>query len=500
MRIGILGTGTWGTALGRMLSNAGHEVAMWSAIPAEVETLSSSRRHKNLPGMIIPDEIVFSSDIESVCTGKELLVFAVPSVFVRSTAEKARTYIPDGQIIVDVAKGIEADTLLTMTGILKNVFGEDKRYIALSGPTHAEEVAKDMLTAIVSASEDTMAATKVQKAFTTFFMRVYTNIDVLGIELSGALKNIIALASGIAKGLGYGDNARAALITRGVVEITRLGVAMGCLEQTFSGLAGVGDLIVTATSEHSRNNRAGFLIGSGKTPEEAVAEVGMAVEGINALPAAMKLAEKHGIEMPIVQAVNEVINENRSAADAVRTLMEREEKSELTKSHLEISFEKAVARKERSIGMKRVITYGTFDLLHYGHINLLRRAKALGDYLIVVISTDEFNWNEKHKKCYFTYEQRKALVEAVRYVDLVIPEESWNQKRTDMHEYHIDTFVMGDDWEGKFDFLKEEGVEVVYLPRTPEISSSQIKHDLYDAAAVGESKTSHDDINTDPGK
>lgn len=149
--------------------------------------------------------------------------------------------------------------------------------------------------------------------------------------------------------------------------------------------------------------------------------------------------------------------------------------------------------------MKRVITYGTFDLLHYGHINLLRRAKALGDYLIVVISSDEFNWNEKHKKCYFTYEHRKALVEAIRYVDLVIPEESWSQKRTDMHEYHIDTFVMGDDWKGKFDFLKEEGVEVVYLPRTPEISSSQIKRDLYDANAVdGESKTSHDEINTDP--
>lgn len=151
--------------------------------------------------------------------------------------------------------------------------------------------------------------------------------------------------------------------------------------------------------------------------------------------------------------------------------------------------------------MKRVITYGTFDLLHYGHINLLRRAKALGDYLIVVISTDEFNWNEKHKKCYFSYEQRKALVEAVRYVDLVIPEENWEQKRSDMHEYHIDTFVMGDDWKGKFDFLKEEGVEVVYLPRTPEISSSQIKKDLYDANAVdGESKTSHDEIDTDPHK
>lgn len=151
--------------------------------------------------------------------------------------------------------------------------------------------------------------------------------------------------------------------------------------------------------------------------------------------------------------------------------------------------------------MKRVITYGTFDLLHYGHINLLKRAKALGDYLIVVVSSDEFNWNEKHKKTYFSYEERKALLESIRYVDLVIPEENWQQKRSDMHEYHVDTFVMGDDWKGKFDFLQEEGVEVVYLPRTPEISSSKIKKDLYDANAVdGESKTSHDDINTDPGK
>lgn len=153
------------------------------------------------------------------------------------------------------------------------------------------------------------------------------------------------------------------------------------------------------------------------------------------------------------------------------------------------------------VHMKRVITYGTYDLLHYGHINLLRRAKALGDYLIVAISTDEFNWNSKQKKCYFTYEQRKALVESIRYVDLVIPEENWEQKKSDMHEYHIDTFVIGDDWEGKFDFLKDEGVEVVYLPRTPEVSSSKMKKDLYDANSVdGESKLNHDEIDTNPDK
>ena len=502
MRIGILGTGTWGTALGRMLCNAGHQVVMWSARPEKLKTISAARRHPHLPGMVIPEGILFTADMDKVCNGQDIIVFAVSSVYIRPTAEKARPYVRSGQVVVNVAKGIEPGTLYTMTDILRQVFANPEiKLVALSGPTHAEEVAQDMLTTIVSASEDAMAALLVQRAFTTPRMRVYTNVDVLGVELCGALKNIIALASGIAKGLGYGDNARAALITRGVVEMIRLGVAMGCLEETFHGLAGVGDVIVTATSEHSRNNRAGYLIGKGVTPEDAAAAVGMVVEGMNALPAAVELAAKYDVEMPIVQAVHEIIHERRQPNEAVRTLMAREEKSELTKSRLQIAFEQAIAKKERGIGMKRVITYGTYDLLHYGHINLLRRAKALGDYLIVVISTDEFNWNEKHKRCYFTYEQRKQLVESVRYVDLVIPEESWNQKRSDMHEYHVDTFVMGDDWEGKFDFLKEEGVEVVYLPRTPEISSSQIKKDLYDANAVdGESKINHNDINTDPGK
>ena len=210
----------------------------------------------------------------------------------------------------------------------------------------------------------------------------------------------------------------------------------------------------------------------------------------------LKLAERYRMDMPIVFAVNEVVNKK---ADTVRNLMVREKQNEISKTIQDINFENAILTNKRSSGVKRVITYGTFDLLHYGHINLLKRAKALGDYLIVVVSSDEFNWNEKHKKTYFSYEERKALLESIRYVDLVIPEENWQQKRTDMHEYHVDTFVMGDDWKGKFDFLKEEGVEVVYLPRTPEISSSKIKKDLYDANSVdGESKTSHDDINTDP--
>ena len=227
----------------------------------------------------------------------------------------------------------------------------------------------------------------------------------------------------------------------------------------------------------------------------------MVVEGINSLPAAVCLMKKYNVDMPIISDVNMIVNEDANPLMIADGLMNRQQKTEFLKSS--DRFE-SVSRRDLSFidgrsSMKRVITYGTFDLLHYGHINLLKRAKALGDYLIVVLSSDEFNWNEKHKKTYFTYEQRKQLLESIRYVDLVIPENNWQQKRSDMHEYHVDTFVMGDDWKGKFDFLREEGVEVVYLSRTPEISSSRIKKDLYDANSVeGESKTCHDDINTDP--
>lgn len=497
--IGVLGAGTWGMALARMLSNSDHDVTVWSALEREVEEYSRTRRHQNLPEMIIPDEIVFTSDISEVCSDKDILLFAVPSVFVRSTTRTAKEYIKENQIIVDVAKGIEPGTLYTMTGIIRDEIGKPVKLVALSGPTHAEEVAVDLPTTIVSACDDLETAEFVQEIFSNTCMRVYTNPDALGVELCGAMKNIIALAAGISAGLGYGDNTKAALITRGMSEITRLGLEMGCMEQTFSGLAGIGDLIVTATSLHSRNNRCGNLIGQGVSPKEATKQVGMVVEGINALPAAMELAERYGVELPIISAVNAVVNEGADPSETVKMLMARDKKTELSQSALDVIFENSILKSKRGTGMKRVITYGTYDLLHYGHINLLKRAKALGDYLIVVLSSDEFNWNEKHKKTYFTYEERKALLESIRYVDLVIPEENWQQKRTDMHEYHVDTFVMGDDWKGKFDFLKEEGVEVVYLPRTPEISSSKIKKDLYDANAVdGESKTSHDEINTDP--
>ena len=498
-RVGVLGAGTWGIALARMLCLSGHDVSVWSAIESELEELEQTGRQKNLPYMEIPEGIKYEKNIQKICTAKDILLFAVPSIFVRSVSREAASFIRSGQIIVDVAKGIETDSLMTMSEVIHSEIPQ-ANIVALSGPTHAEEVAKDLPTTIVSACENIAVAEQVQSVFSNRVMRVYTNTDIRGVELCGALKNIIALAAGIASGLGYGDNTKAALITRGLSEIKRLGIEMGCQPETFSGLAGMGDLIVTATSKHSRNNRCGYLIGQGYSPKDAVKQVGMVVEGINALPAAIKLSEQYKAELPIISAVNRVINHEEDPAKAVRDLMGREMKSEIPYPQIDMDLEKlATTHMKGNSSMKRVITYGTFDLLHYGHINLLRRAKALGDYLIVVISSDEFNWNEKHKKCYFTYEQRKALVEAIRYVDLVIPEESWSQKRSDMHEYHIDTFVMGDDWKGKFDFLREEGVEVVYLPRTPEISSSKMKKDLYDANTVeGESRINHDDINTDP--
>ena len=329
-KIGVLGAGTWGMALARMLQLSGNEVTVWSALEREVEEFSATRRHPNLPGMEIPEGICFTKDMEQVCRDKEILLFAVPSPFVRATARKAAPYVKDNQIIVDVAKGIEADTLFTMTQIIADELKNPAvKLVALSGPTHAEEVAKDLPTTIVSACEDLTAAERVQQVFGNTCMRVYTNDDVLGVELCGAMKNIMALASGVALGLGYGDNTKAALITRGMAEITRLGLAMGCKMQTFAGLAGMGDLIVTATSVHSRNNCCGMLLGQGVPPQEAVKQVGMVVEGINALPAAMRLARKYGVEMPLATAVNAVVNLGADPKDVVAKLLSRDQTSEV---------------------------------------------------------------------------------------------------------------------------------------------------------------------------
>ena len=333
INIGVLGAGTWGMALARMLFLAGNSVTVWSALDKEIDMLSTTKKHPNLPNVELPEQIVYTKSIESVCIGKDILLFSVPSPFVRATARKAAPYISDGQIIVDVAKGIEEETLYTMTEIIADELnGKNARLVALSGPTHAEEVVKDLPTTIVSASKDAAAALLVQKVFTTPCMRVYTNDDVLGIEICGALKNVIALAAGIAMGLGCGDNAKAALITRGIAEIARLGAAMGCREQTFGGLAGIGDLIVTATSMHSRNLRCGMLLGQGVPAAEATRQVGMVVEGLNALPAALRLSQKYGVEMPIIETVDAVVSGRVSVSDAIRTLMSRDLKSELSGS------------------------------------------------------------------------------------------------------------------------------------------------------------------------
>lgn len=329
--IGVLGAGTWGIALARMLTNSGHTVTVWS--PHSTADLARERRHKNLPGMVIPAETRFADLLERVCAENELLLMTVASIYVRSVAAQIAPFVRPGQIIVDAAKGIEAGTMLTMTEVIRSELekvgkAEGVPLVALSGPTHAEEVARDLPTTIVSAGEDPAAAERVQEVFMNTCLRVYTNSDVRGVELCGAVKNIVALASGISTGLGYGDNTKAALITRGMEEIKRLGMAMGCREQTFYGLAGIGDLVVTATSRHSRNNRCGELIGKGYSVPDAVREVGMVVEGINALDAAVELSRRYHVEMPITQAVYSVVYENASPRDAVARLMARDKRSE----------------------------------------------------------------------------------------------------------------------------------------------------------------------------
>ena len=335
--IGVLGAGTWGTALARMLAVNGHNVTMWSALPQELIVLKNTRKHKNLPGCTLPESIAYTPDIHEICQGRDILLFAVPSPYVRTTARACLPHLAPFQVIVDVAKGIEAGSLMTMSQVIQSEVDSQPglqgvRVVALSGPTHAEEVALDLPTAIVASSEDMAAADKAQDIFMNPNFRVYTNNDVIGVELGGAVKNIIALGCGIACGLGYGDNARAALITRGAAEISRLAPVCGGSAGTIAGLAGIGDLIVTCTSVHSRNFRAGVLMGQGKTSEQAVAEVGMVVEGLNALPGVKALAAKYHVEMPIVNMVDAIVSGHVPVRDAVDKLMGRRKTTEFSHS------------------------------------------------------------------------------------------------------------------------------------------------------------------------
>ena len=329
-KIGMIGAGSWGIALSWLLTNNGHEVTVWSALPEEVEMLARDREQKDkLPGVILQESVSFLADLEAAVRGKDLLVLAVPSSFTRQTARRMKAFVSPGQIIVNVAKGIEEETLLTLSQIIEEEIPQADVAV-LSGPSHAEEVGKGLPTTIVAGAHRKATAEYIQNVFMSRVFRVYTSPDVLGIELGAALKNVVALAAGIADGLGYGDNTKAALITRGMIEIARLGTAMGGRFETFCGLSGIGDLIVTCASMHSRNRRAGILIGQGYSMQEAMDKVQMVVEGVYSAKAAMGLARKYNVSLPIIEQVNEVLFGGKPADAAVGDLMLRDRKIEIS--------------------------------------------------------------------------------------------------------------------------------------------------------------------------
>lgn len=328
MKVSVLGAGTWGSALAILLCNNNHEVTLWSALDKEIETLNSDRNNiPNLPGTKLQEDIIITSDLEAAVKDKDLLVFAVASPYVREVAIRVNEHIDKGQIIVNVGKGIEETTLYTLTDILKEEIPAADIAV-LSGPSHAEEVSRGIPTTCVAGAEFKKTAVFIQDIFMSENFRVYTSPDIIGIELGGSLKNVIALAAGIADGLGFGDNTKAALMTRGVVEIARLGGKMGAKYETFAGLSGIGDLFVTCTSIHSRNRKAGYLIGKGYSVTAAMEEVNQVVEGVYSAKAALALAKKYDVEMPIVEQVNMVLFESKSASAAVSDLLLREKTQE----------------------------------------------------------------------------------------------------------------------------------------------------------------------------
>ncbi|MBE5950203.1 MAG: NAD(P)-dependent glycerol-3-phosphate dehydrogenase [Lachnospiraceae bacterium] len=328
MRVTILGAGTWGTALAILLTENKHEVTIWSALEKEVKELSEHRSEiKNLPGAVLQDSVCVTGDLEVALQRPEMIVFAVASIYVRETAKKIADKIPEGMIIVNVAKGIEEKTLMTLTEVIEDELPK-AQVAVLSGPSHAEEVSRKLPTTIVAGAKRKEVAVTIQDVFMTEFFRVYTSSDVIGIELGGSLKNVIALAAGIVDGLGYGDNTKAALMTRGIAEISRLGIKMGGKYETFAGLSGMGDLFVTCTSKHSRNRNAGFLIGQGKSAKEAMEEVNQVVEGVLSAKAALALGKKFEIELPIIEQVNDVLFHDVPAKEAVYQLLVREKTEE----------------------------------------------------------------------------------------------------------------------------------------------------------------------------
>lgn len=320
----IIGAGSWGTALSLVLHTNGNEVTIWSKLEDEIKMLQEKHEHVDkLPGVKLPEDMVFTTDLAQAIKEKDYLILAVPSVFTRSTAKSMAPFVEKGQVIVCVAKGIEDDTLMTISEVVEREIPQADVAV-MCGPSHAEEVGIGLPTTVVAGARKRAIAEGIQDIFMNEVFRVYTSPDMLGMELGGSLKNVIALAAGMADGLGYGDNTKAALITRGIAEINRLALKMGAKSETLSGLTGIGDLIVTCESKHSRNRKAGMLIGQGATMKEATEEVKMVVEGIYSAKAAIALAKKYDVQMPIIEAVNQVLFEDKPAKEAVTELMLRD--------------------------------------------------------------------------------------------------------------------------------------------------------------------------------
>jgi len=327
--IGVIGAGSFGTSLAMVLSRKGYNVKLWGRKKAQLELMRETHENPDyLPGIKLPVEMGIVDEMRDAVEGSDMVLFSVPTQTFRSVLTQAKEWLSEDTVVVNVAKGIEKVTLMRMSEVAEDVVPGVK-YVALSGPSHAEEVARMLPTTVAVASEDEELALKVQEVFNTDRFRVYTNEDIVGVELGGALKNIIALGAGISDGMEFGDNAKAAIMTRGITEICRLGISVGAKENTFSGLAGIGDLIVTCTSMHSRNRRCGIMIGKGIAPEKAIEDIGMVVEGITTAEAAYDMAKKCGIEMPITESIYKVIHGELNAREAVETLMNRDTKNEM---------------------------------------------------------------------------------------------------------------------------------------------------------------------------
>lgn len=327
-KIGVIGAGSWGTALATVLAGKGNEVRIWDIDDRHLKSMEENRENVDyLPGVPLNDNIRMVYSTAEALEAADVVLFSAPAQHFRSALESAADYIPDDALIVNVAKGIEQKSLARMSEIAAKCLDMD-RYVVLSGPSHAEEVGRRLPTTVAAASYNIKSAEQIQDLFMTDRFRVYTTEDVVGVELGGALKNIIALGAGISDGMGFGDNAKAALMTRGLAEITRLGIKLGARAETFAGLTGTGDLIVTCTSMHSRNRRCGIMIGEGMSPDEATRKVGMVVEGMFTTEAAYELAEREGVEMPITEAIYAAVKGKITAAEAVELLMARDRKHE----------------------------------------------------------------------------------------------------------------------------------------------------------------------------